>query len=64
MKYAYTYKQEGMERPKYIYTEEEVAKHAIENQHGVASMDMSIQDKNGMIYEAGYDGMYFLNELP
>ena len=63
MKYAYTYKQEGIEKPQYIYSEEEVAKISIDRQYGVDSLNMMIQDENGEYYDAGYDGHYFLNRV-
>jgi len=64
LKYAYSYRQEGIEKPKYIYTADEVAKKSISHQYGVDSLDMCIQREDGMFFDAGYDGHYFLNSTP
>ena len=63
-KYAVTYKQDGIETPQFIYTESEAAREML-SYHGTASLEMTVIDENGDIYEAGQDGpdSFFLNQL-
>ena len=64
-KFAITYKDEGVENPSFIFTEQEAAKKWIDDiQHGVGALELCIKDKNENHYEAGCDGGYFLNSLP
>lgn len=65
LEYAITYKQEGTEKPYFLYdSEKEVAEAFYKKVRGTAVLDMIIVDNNGQEYEAGCDGSYFLNKIP
>lgn len=63
MKYAITYKKDGIEEPKFIYDSEyDVAKAWFKNNHrNTSRLDMMVIGEDMKEYFPGYDGSFFLN---